>query len=161
MTTAASDPVQSPDQEVARLDVLVPASLGCPDALDERTQLSMYTSVSPDLTLHDLHEWAGMQAERLRQGLDANAASYPAFVLSQAAKLAEEVGELQAEVLGHAGYQRGSKGVDFTVDTMAGELADVLICTAILANSHGVDLGKAVAAKIEKIEARHRHSRLV
>lgn len=116
----------------------------------------MVTPVSPDLTLRDLHEWAGMQSVRLRQGLDANAASYPAFVLSQAAKLAEEVGELQAEVLGHAGYQRRSKGAAFNADTIGSELADVLICAAILASSHGVDLGKAVVAKIEKIEARHR-----
>ncbi|GAB1509827.1 MazG nucleotide pyrophosphohydrolase domain-containing protein [Actinophytocola sp. KF-1] len=115
----------------------------------------MNVPVSPDLTVRDLHEWAGMQAGRLRRGLDANAASYPAFVLSQAAKLAEEVGELQAEVLGHAGYQRKSKGAAFTAETIGSELADVLICTAILASSHGVDLGKAVAAKIEKIEARH------
>jgi len=34
---------------------------------------------------------------------------------------------------------------------MTGELADV-VCVAILAGSHGVDLGKALAAKIE---ARH------
>lgn len=111
--------------------------------------------MSPDLTVRELNDWAKMQAERLRQGLTEDAASHPAFVLSQAAKLAEEVGELQAEVLGQAGYQRKSKA-GFTSDSMAGELADVVICAAILASSHEVDLGKAVAAKIEKIEARHR-----
>ncbi|MGH4019905.1 MAG: MazG nucleotide pyrophosphohydrolase domain-containing protein [Pseudonocardiaceae bacterium] len=111
--------------------------------------------VSPDLTVRELNDWARTQAERLRRGLDEVAASYPAFILSQAAKLAEEVGELQAEVLGHAGYQRKSKA-GFTADTMAGELADVMICTTILASSHGIDLGKALASKIEKIEARHR-----
>lgn len=104
--------------------------------------------MSPDLTLRDLHDWATTQANRLRQGLSDAAAAHPAFVLSQAAKLAEEVGELQAEVLGQAGYQRQSKAGS-TSDTMAGELADVMICVAILAGSHGVDLGKAVAAKIE------------
>jgi NTP pyrophosphatase (non-canonical NTP hydrolase) len=95
-----------------------------------------------------------MQSERLRRGLDGVTGSHPAFVLAQAAKLAEEVGELQAEVLGQAGYQRQSKA-GFTTDTLAGELADVMVCVAILASSHDVDLGKAVAAKIEKLEARH------
>jgi NTP pyrophosphatase (non-canonical NTP hydrolase) len=96
-----------------------------------------------------------MQAERLRQALPTDAVGSPAFVLAQAAKLAEEVGEVQAEVLGQAGYQRKSKA-GFTTDTMADELADVMVCVAILASSHDVDLGKAVAAKIERLEARHR-----
>lgn len=111
--------------------------------------------MSPDLTVRELNDWARMQAERLRRGLPEDATTHPAFILAQAAKLAEEVGELQAEVLGQAGYQRRSKA-GFTIDTMAGELADVMICVAILAGSHDVDLGKAVAAKIEKIEGRHR-----
>jgi NTP pyrophosphatase (non-canonical NTP hydrolase) len=108
-----------------------------------------------DLTLRDLSEWVGAQAERLRQALPEAAASHPAFVLAQAAKLAEEVGELQAEVLGHAGYQRRDKA-EFTAETMASEVADVLICTAILANAHGIDLDRAVAEKIQTIESRHR-----
>jgi hypothetical protein len=74
-------------------------------------------------------------------------------VLAKAAQLAEEVGKLQAEVLGYAGYQRRSKTNSFTSDTMAGELADVR-CAAILASSHDVELGKAVAAKISSLEAR-------
>jgi hypothetical protein len=37
----------------------------------------------------------------------------------------------------------------------AARLRGRLICTAILASSHGVDLGAAVAAKIETIEERH------
>lgn len=109
--------------------------------------------MSPDLTVRELNDWARMQAERLRQGLPEDATTHPAFILAQAAKLAEEVGELQAEVLGHAGYQRKSKA-GFTTDTMAGELADVMICVAILASSHDVDLGKAVATKLEMLDAR-------
>ncbi|TDV54018.1 MazG-like nucleotide pyrophosphohydrolase family protein [Actinophytocola oryzae] len=104
--------------------------------------------------MRDLGAWARVQAERLREGLAPDAAGHPAYVLAQAAKLAEEVGELQAEVLGQAGYQRRSKGVDFTAETMSDELADVVICVAMLAGSYGVDLGAAVAAKIEKLEAR-------
>jgi hypothetical protein len=74
-------------------------------------------TVSPDLTVRELADWAKMQAERLRRGLPDDAGGYPAFVIAQAAKLAEEVGELQAEVLGHAGYQRRSKSKGFTTDT--------------------------------------------
>lgn len=111
--------------------------------------------MTPDLTLRDLNKWAAAQTERLRENLAPHAASQPAFVLAQAAKLTEEVGELHAEILGHAGYQRRSKGVDFTAERIGAELADVMICVAILASSHGVDLGTAVAAKIEEIEARH------
>jgi len=56
--------------------------------------------LSPDLTVRDLNDWAEMQSGRLRRTLGKNASSQPAFVLAQAVKLAEEVGELQAEVLG-------------------------------------------------------------
>lgn len=106
------------------------------------------------MSVRALGEWAAEQASRLRAGLPADAAGHPTFVLAQAAKLAEEVGELQAEVLGQAGYQRRAKGA-FTSSTMAGELADVLICTAMLAASHGIDLGQALTTKIAEIESRH------
>ena len=112
--------------------------------------------MTPDLTLRDLNKWAAMETERLRENLAPHATSHPAFVLAQAAKLTEEVGELHAEILGHAGYQRRSKGADFTTERIGAELADVMICVAILASSHGIDLGAAVAGKIEEIEARHR-----
>jgi NTP pyrophosphatase (non-canonical NTP hydrolase) len=87
-----------------------------------------------------------MQSERLRRALGSDASSQPAFVLAQAAKLAEEVGELQAEVLGHAGYQQASKNQHFTAESMSSELADVMICVAVLASSHDIDLGKALAS---------------
>lgn len=115
-----------------------------------------HNPLSPDLTVRDLNDWAKMQSERLRLALGRDASSQPAFVLAQAAKLAEEVGELQAEVLGHAGYQRSTKWQRFTAESMSSELADVMICVAILASSHGIDLGKALAARIEKIDARHK-----
>jgi NTP pyrophosphatase (non-canonical NTP hydrolase) len=115
-------------------------------------------NLSPDLSIRQLNDWAVMQSQRLRSGLSGDSANQTAFVLSQAAKLAEEVGELQAEVLGQAGYQRVTKGRVFDGNSMAGELADVMICVAILAGSHSVDLGKAVAAKIQKIESRHQPS---
>lgn len=114
------------------------------------------SALSPDLTVRDLNDWAKMQSGRLRRTLGNDTSSQPAFVLAQAVKLAEEVGELQAEVLGQAGYQRASKDQRFTADSMSRELADVMICVAILASSHDIDLGKAVASKIETIDARHK-----
>lgn len=112
--------------------------------------------LSPDLTVRDLNDWAKMQSGRLRLALGSDTSSQPAFVLAQAAKLAEEVGELQAEVLGHAGYQRATKDQCFTTESMSSELADVMICVAILASSHDIDLSKALASKIETIDARHK-----
>lgn len=111
--------------------------------------------LSPDLTVRDLNDWARMQLGRLRLALGSDTSSQPAFVLAQAAKLAEEVGELQAEVLGQAGYQRAAKNQCFTAESMSHELADVMICVAILASSHDIDLGKALASKIEAINTRH------
>ncbi len=114
--------------------------------------------LSPDLTVRDLNGWAKMQSGRLRLALGSDAGGHPAFVLAQAVKLAEEVGELQAEVLGQAGYQRATKDQRFTAESLSCELADVMICVAILASSHDIDLGKALASKIEKIDARHQRN---
>lgn len=112
--------------------------------------------LSSDLTVRDLNDWAKMQSGRIRVALDGAKNGGSVFVLAQAVKLAEEVGELQAEILGYAGYQRASKDQRFTAESLSGELADVMICVAILASSHEIDLGKALAAKIEKINARHK-----
>ncbi|MGB6161195.1 MAG: MazG nucleotide pyrophosphohydrolase domain-containing protein [Pseudonocardiaceae bacterium] len=112
-------------------------------------------ALSPDLTVRDLNDWAKMQLGRLRLALGSDKSSQPAFVLAQAAKLAEEVGELQAEVLGRAGYQRATKDQCFTAESMSGELADVMICVATLASSYDIDLGKALASKIKKVDAHY------
>lgn len=77
-----------------------------------------------------------------------------AFVLAQAVKLGEEVGELHAEVLGRAKYQRSSKTARFNDETLKGELADVLICVAILAEATGVDLATALEETMAAIDAR-------
>jgi len=112
-------------------------------------------TISPDMTINDLLQWAVLQRERLRKDANAERASEPALVLAQAAKLTEEVGELQAEILGHAGYQRKSKNKVFDADSMGAELADVTICVAILAVAHNIDLGKALARKMVKVESRY------
>ena len=105
-----------------------------------------------DLTVRELAAWAALQGERVQANHHGAAAGRTALVLAHAIKLAEEVGELQAEVLGHAGYQRPHK--TYTDESFADELADVIICTAILADAHGVDLARALADKMTKVDAR-------
>jgi NTP pyrophosphatase (non-canonical NTP hydrolase) len=75
-------------------------------------------------------------------------------VLAQAVKLGEEVGELHAEVLGRLKRQRRSKGTRFDDRSLRGELADVVICVAILAHTTGVDLGAALEEKMAEIDRR-------
>lgn len=98
-----------------------------------------------DLSLRDAADWARHQAARLaaHHGLDRER-----FALVQTVKLGEEVGELQAEVLGALRYCREDKADGFTSETLAGELADVLVCTLLLAETFQVDLDKALTEKI-------------
>lgn len=111
--------------------------------------------ISADMTINDLEQWARLQRERLRRDAPPEQSNDLTFVLAQTAKLTEEVGELSAEILGHAGYQRAAKGKAFDAESIGSELADVMICTAILAVQHNVDLGKALTKKIEKINTRY------
>jgi NTP pyrophosphatase (non-canonical NTP hydrolase) len=64
------------------------------------------------------------------------------------------VGELHAEVLGRTKFQRAAKAARYDEASLAGELADVTICVAILSEMLGADLNQAVVAKIAKLEAR-------
>ena len=64
---------------------------------------------SCDMSLRDLSQWAGQQAERLASNFGLDAATDPTFALAQTVKLGEEVGELHAEVLGAFSYQRPDK----------------------------------------------------
>jgi NTP pyrophosphatase (non-canonical NTP hydrolase) len=108
-----------------------------------------------DMSLREAAEWAGQQAKRLAAnfGLDI-AQDRDMFALAQAAKLVEEVGELHAEVLGAMKYCRSDKVEQFTPATLSGELADVLVCTLLLAEIFHVDLPAAVTGKIEYLRTR-------
>jgi NTP pyrophosphatase (non-canonical NTP hydrolase) len=115
----------------------------------------------PDLSVRDLAQFAEGQARRIAAnfGLDStNRSSRAYFALAQTVKLGEEVGELQAEVLGALELQRREKAGRYSRDTLGGELADVLVCVALLADTFGVDLARAVASKIEQLEARNRQA---
>jgi NTP pyrophosphatase (non-canonical NTP hydrolase) len=121
------------------------------------------TSAAPDMSLRELAQWAEGQARRLAGnfGLDANTDSGNAyFALAQTVKLGEEVGELHAEVLGALKYHRKEKTGRYGSDTLGGELADVIVCLALLAQILDVDLARAVSSKIDHLEARNRQAEL-
>jgi NTP pyrophosphatase (non-canonical NTP hydrolase) len=108
-----------------------------------------------DLGLRAAAGWAAEQATRVAAhfGLDPDR-DRDRFALVQAVKLAEEVGELQAEVLGALRYCRTDKLARFTPASLSGEFADVLVCTLVLAAILDVDLAAAVAAKIDSPRTR-------
>jgi hypothetical protein len=77
---------------------------------------------TPDLSLRDLARFAEGEARRLaaKFGFDPAARGGDvSFALAQAVKLGEEVGELQAEVLGALEYQRSDKAGRYGRDTLA------------------------------------------
>jgi NTP pyrophosphatase (non-canonical NTP hydrolase) len=115
------------------------------------------TAPSRDMSLRQLSDWAEGQARRLAAnfGLDPERDS-AYFALVQTVKLGEEVGELHAEVLGALNYQRADKAGQYGAGTLGGELADVMVCLALLAQTLDVDLAEAVSAKISHLEARSR-----
>lgn len=121
------------------------------------------TSAAPDMSLRELALWAEGQARRLASnfGLDSSAERDNAyFALTQSVKLGEEVGELHAEVLGALKCQRKEKAGRYSSVTLGGELADVMVCLALLAHTFNVGLAGAVSSKVEHLEARNRQAGL-
>lgn len=109
-----------------------------------------------DMSLRDLSGWAQQQAKRLAANFDLDTErDRPYFALVQAVKLGEEVGELHAEVLGAVRYCRSDKAGRYTPETLAGELADVTVCLALLSQILDVDLAQAVSQKIAHLEGRY------
>lgn len=72
-------------------------------------------------------------------------------ILAKTVKLSEEVGELSNEILSTLSLQRKSKLEKRKKTNMFEEFADVILSTAALANSMGVDLNRAVKAKLTKL----------
>jgi len=70
-----------------------------------------------------------------------------------AVKLSEEIGELQAEILGQANLQR-KKETTFTKESLEKEFADVIISACILARRHNIDIIDALTKKIDIIRRR-------
>jgi NTP pyrophosphatase (non-canonical NTP hydrolase) len=121
------------------------------------------TPSAPDMSFRDLAQFAEGEARRLAVnfGFDPTTRDgHVSFALAQTVKLGEEVGELQAEVLGALEYQRTEKASRYTRDTLGGEIADVMVCVALLADTFGVDLAQAVGSKLEQLEARNRQAEI-
>jgi len=72
-------------------------------------------------------------------------------VLARAVKLAEEAGELCSEVLSYNKNQSQEKMDKHDAESLADEVADVLITTLLLAKNMDVDIQGALKNKIEKI----------
>lgn len=106
--------------------------------------------LTDSMTLDEFGIWAARQADGLaaKFGLQGDG---EAFLSRQCIKLGEEAGELQGAVLAFLNYQREHKISDFTTEGLGTEVADVMICAAILAARTGVDLGAALTQKIEKV----------
>jgi NTP pyrophosphatase (non-canonical NTP hydrolase) len=75
-------------------------------------------------------------------------------LLAAAVKMSEEAGELNSEVLAVCGLQRAEKMPRYSNETLSEELADVLITALLVAEVAGVDVEKALQAKMTKISAR-------
>ncbi|WP_146087650.1 hypothetical protein [Thermomonospora echinospora] len=99
-------------------------------------------------------KWAEGQARWLASYLDLDHEDPRVFLLAQAAKFGEEAGELHAEVLGHAGIHRRDKAGQYSQDSLGAEMADVIVCVALLAALTGTDLNAAVTGKIAQLNAR-------
>lgn len=74
--------------------------------------------------------------------------------LLRAMKLAEEVGELNEQILGHYGYGRKEKIARYSPENLEDELADVIFSAMMVAKSLDVDIQKALSRKMEKIHTR-------
>lgn len=106
-----------------------------------------------ELNVRDLCRWASMKVKWLA-GKSQTDRNSELFLYTQAAKLVEEVGELHAALLSRSRLQRIEKATKFDRETLGDELADVIICTAILADVVNVDLAEALVRKMAVVDRR-------
>ncbi|WP_179467394.1 hypothetical protein [Mycolicibacterium vinylchloridicum] len=109
------------------------------------------SAAEDDLGLADLASWARQHAGAVAAFINVPASS-DLFLLSQAAKLTEEVGELHAAILGRLQYQRPDKLLDHAA--IASEIADVIICTTIIGQVLKVDVARALRSKMDTLDGR-------
>ena len=74
-------------------------------------------------------------------------------IFARLIKLSEENGELSEAVLSYFSLQRKTKKQTGKQE-VANEIADVMICTSLLAHEMGIDLEECLKYKMEKIKAR-------
>jgi len=93
-----------------------------------------------DLQLNEYYK--GLQIDREKR------------ILARTVKLNEEVGELCEQVLSYNSMQRKVKVDTHNKESLADELADVVITTFLLAKAMDMDMNKALDKKIDKIKKR-------
>jgi len=74
-------------------------------------------------------------------------------IFARIVKISEEQGELSEAVLNYFSLQRKTKN-QTGKDEVAHEIADVIICTSLLAYELDIDLEECLKYKMEKIKAR-------
>ncbi len=76
-------------------------------------------------------------------------------IFSRTIKIGEEYGELCDAVLTSVGDQRNDKLKAAGRDNLAGEFADVIITTFLLAKAMDIEMNSAIENKIKKIQEKH------
>ncbi|WP_078294452.1 MazG nucleotide pyrophosphohydrolase domain-containing protein [Mycobacterium sp. D16R24] len=128
--------------------------LDVPELASRRRQQNSLTVRQPNtLTVRQLATWASRQLANISRITGVSRHS-EIFTLSQAVKLSEEVGELHAEILGHLKMQRTDKNQNFNTESLAGELADVIMSAAVLSQALGIDLTDALHTKMATVDTR-------
>lgn len=106
------------------------------------------------MELKDLLKFIEIEDERLKKYY--NSYSDPEkHILARTVKLTEELGELSDEVLAHTSLQRKQKLENHDTQNLSEEFADVILTTLLLAKAMNVDIEKALAKKVEKINKRY------
>lgn len=103
------------------------------------------------LTMQELARWARARLPAISRVTGVSRHS-ETFVLLQAVKMSEEVGELQAEVLGKLKMQRANKSREFDNASLAAEIADVMMTVAVLSVALDIDLPQAMREKMDAVE---------
>jgi len=103
------------------------------------------------MKVEELQDFIDWEIKRLNEFLGKNNEELKPWA---AIKLAEEVGELQSEVIGHSKLHRKDKMDKFSDESFKKEVADVIITTCILVRRHNIDIVDALENKIEIIRGR-------
>lgn len=102
------------------------------------------------MDFNELVEFANSEHERLVTRFDAK--NNPKTRYTMLAKLMEEMGELSEAILKSDNLQRADK--EKIMGDINHEIADVILCSLVLARELGVDAEKAILEKMEKIKSR-------
>ncbi|MFC1638452.1 MazG nucleotide pyrophosphohydrolase domain-containing protein [Patescibacteria group bacterium] len=103
--------------------------------------------------MKEILKFIDIQNERLRISHEKHL-DEKTRTLAKMVKLSEEIGELADEVLSFNLMQRDDKIEKHSLESVSGEVADVLITTLLLAKIMKVDVEDALQKKIEHLNKR-------